>query len=337
MFNKPLVSAIIIFFNDEKFLTEAIASVMAQTYNNWEMLLVDDGSVDRSSEIAGEYVEKYPEKIRYLEHKNHQNRGSNASRNLGIEHAQGEYIALLDSDDVWLPEKLEQQVAILEQNPDAGMVYGINHHWYSWEGETEDKQQDQSFLLESKSNKLFHPPQLLKFMLQEENKIPNPSNPLVRKEVFEKVGLFDGDFRDLFDDQIFFAKVLSNIPVFVSDKLWSKYRQHPDSRLNQMDLKSPNNFYVWDKKRLAFLKLVQSNLSPQQVEDYKTREWLDQDILTLERKVKFNQNIRIPVTSYLYTRWITFLDTVMWIGHEILSPSTRHWLWEKIGDRLYFG
>jgi glycosyltransferase involved in cell wall biosynthesis len=190
MNHKPLVSTVIIFFNSEKFLAEAIESVIAQTYDNWELLLVDDGSVDNSSAIAINYAKNYPEKIRYLEHENHQNRGKNASRNLGIKNGKGDYIALLDSDDVWLPHKLEQQVAILEQYPEAGMVYSKNDYWYSWTGKPEDIQCDQKFPFGIEPNRLVQPPQLLLFMLEGGNRIPNPSNPLLRREVFKQVGLF---------------------------------------------------------------------------------------------------------------------------------------------------
>jgi cellulose synthase/poly-beta-1,6-N-acetylglucosamine synthase-like glycosyltransferase len=84
MNHQPLVSVIMIFFNEEKFIEEAIASIIAQIYKHWELLLVDDGSTDRSTEIAKSYAEKYPEKVRYLEHENHENRGMSATRNLGI-------------------------------------------------------------------------------------------------------------------------------------------------------------------------------------------------------------------------------------------------------------
>ena len=107
MKNKPLVSCITIFFNAEKFFEEAIESVFVQTYKNWELLLVDDGSTDGSTTIARNYAEHYPEKVCYLEHEGHQNRGMSASRNLGIRHAKGDYVALLDADDIWLPQKLE--------------------------------------------------------------------------------------------------------------------------------------------------------------------------------------------------------------------------------------
>src|SRR5678815_1955714 len=142
MSSKPLVSVVAIFLNAEQFIQEAIESVFAQTYDNWELLLVDDGSSDASTAVARRYAEQYPERVCYLEHPGRQNRGASASRNLGIRHAEGEYIALLDVDDVWLPHKLEQQVAIMESQPEAAMVYGLSEYWYSWTGWPEDQGRD---------------------------------------------------------------------------------------------------------------------------------------------------------------------------------------------------
>src|SRR5437763_4919692 len=88
-----LLTLFIIFLNAERFLDEAIGSVFAQTYREWELLLVDDGSTDKSRNIAEHYAEQYPDKVRCLEHEGRQNRGMSASRNLGIAHAKGEYIA----------------------------------------------------------------------------------------------------------------------------------------------------------------------------------------------------------------------------------------------------
>src|SRR3989442_388097 len=102
------VSVVIPFLNAEKFIQETIESVFAQTYPDWELLLVDDGSTDGSKTIAQHYAARFPDKVRYLTHNNHQNKGRSASRNLGFEHARGELIAFLDSDDVWLPRKLEE-------------------------------------------------------------------------------------------------------------------------------------------------------------------------------------------------------------------------------------
>src|ERR1044072_6648738 len=103
MNNKSLISIIIPFLNVEKFIEEAIESVLAQSYDEWELLLADDGSTDRSTEIAQRYARRYPEKVRYVEHEGHRNIGVCGARKLGLIKARGELIAFLDADDVWLP------------------------------------------------------------------------------------------------------------------------------------------------------------------------------------------------------------------------------------------
>ena len=123
MTSQPLVSAIIIFLNEERFLAQAIASVLQQSLADWELLLVDDGSTDESTAIARGFAQRDPSRIRYFEHAGHANRGMSAARNLGLDHARGSYIAFLDADDIWLPEKLREQVSALNDNPRAGMVY----------------------------------------------------------------------------------------------------------------------------------------------------------------------------------------------------------------------
>lgn len=138
----PLVSIIIPFHNAEKFLAEAIESVLEQRYDNWELLLIDDGSTDSSTNIANEYARKIDKRIRYVEHPSHQNRGACASRNAGVSIATGEYIAFLDSDDVWLPEKLRQQLNIFDQVRDAAMVCGPAFYWFSWTNRREDRKLD---------------------------------------------------------------------------------------------------------------------------------------------------------------------------------------------------
>src|SRR5438045_2206644 len=93
--NEALISIIIPFFNREEFLAESIESVLAQTYSNWELVLVDDGSTDKSPQTARNYVEKYPDRILLYAHENGKNRGASSSRNLGIKHATGDFITFL--------------------------------------------------------------------------------------------------------------------------------------------------------------------------------------------------------------------------------------------------
>lgn len=227
MSNK-LVSSIIIFLNAEIFIEEAIASVFAQTYNYWELLLVDDGSTDKSTAIAYSYAQQYSEKVRYLEHAHHQNCGMSASRNLGIHNAKGEYIAFLDSDDVWLPQKLEQQIAILEVQPEAAIVFGPTQWWYSWR-ESEDLLGDSIRSIGVPPNTLIQPPKLLSLLLQNKAATPATCSVLIRRALCEDLGGFETSFRGMYEDQAFFTKVYLKATVFVTGEHWDRYRRHQNS------------------------------------------------------------------------------------------------------------
>jgi glycosyltransferase involved in cell wall biosynthesis len=139
---RPAVSVITIFWNAERFIRDAIESVLEQTFEDWELLLVDDGSTDASTRIARDYAAAHPDKIRYLEHPGHVNNGMSAARNLGIEAARGEYLGFLDADDIWLPYKLEEQIAILRERPEVDMLFGYTQYWRSWNGEPEELGKD---------------------------------------------------------------------------------------------------------------------------------------------------------------------------------------------------
>ena len=102
-----LVSIVTPVYNSEKFISETIDSIQNQTYKHWELILVDDCSSDNSYDIISEYI-KYDKRIRYI--KLEKNSGAAVSRNTGIKNARGRFIAFLDSDDIWLPEKLEKQL-----------------------------------------------------------------------------------------------------------------------------------------------------------------------------------------------------------------------------------
>ena len=170
MSDKPLVSIIIIFLNAERFIDEAIESVFGQTYKNWELLLVDDGSSDNSTGITLRFAKQRIERVRYLEHAGHQNRGMSASRNLGIRHARGEYIGFLDADDVWLPHKLERQVEILNAHREAGMIYGSPQLWHGWTKKLEDIERDCLQDIGVPPDTVVSPPRLLTHLLGQEKR-----------------------------------------------------------------------------------------------------------------------------------------------------------------------
>ena len=230
--NRPvtgtLVSTIIIFLNAEKFLAEAVESVLAQTYPTWELWLVDDGSTDRSSQLARDYAARHADRIHYLEHPGHKNRGKSASRNLGLQHARGKYVALLDADDIWLPGKLANQVPALEAHPEAAMLYTPTLVWFSWSGKPEDQSRD--YLAETgvPPNTLVSPPTLANTFIRSEAFLPSPCSMLLRRDAVETVGGFEDAFRDQYDDMVLNQKLLLRYPVFVADGCWAWYRQHPD-------------------------------------------------------------------------------------------------------------
>ena len=114
-----LVSVVIPTFNRADCLTATINSVLAQTYSDLEIVLVDDGSIDSTRALVEAHWAQEP-RLRYLYQSN---RGVSAARNLGMRNARGAYVALLDSDDTWMPWKLDAQLACLAEFPDAGMIW----------------------------------------------------------------------------------------------------------------------------------------------------------------------------------------------------------------------
>lgn len=115
----PLVSVVMPVYNADKYVAEAIESILAQTFADFELIIVDDGSHDRSPEIIREYARR-DDRVRFL--RQERNQGVSCARNRGIDAAGGEFLALMDSDDVSLPTRLEQQLRFLQQNPDIGVV-----------------------------------------------------------------------------------------------------------------------------------------------------------------------------------------------------------------------
>jgi glycosyltransferase involved in cell wall biosynthesis len=301
MSDKPLVSSVITFLNSEKFIQEAIESVLAQTHSDLELLLVDDGSTDDSTQIALRYAERFPEKVRYLEHAGHENRGAAASRNLGFSHARGEYVALLDSDDVWLPHKLEEQIAILDSHPEAGMVYGKSQYWHSWSMNPEDAHRDHVPMLGVSTDTLFEPP-ALSILLHPLGRgtAPCPSDLLLRRETVERVGGFEEAFRgmyQLYDDQTFLAKVYLNEPVFVASKCWDRYRQHPEQCVSVVHKAGLNNTV-----RLAFLQWLAEYSYAQGVND--TELWK----LLQEKQLQTSNALRAK-KSQEYEKQLQVKDT----------------------------
>jgi glycosyltransferase involved in cell wall biosynthesis/SAM-dependent methyltransferase len=230
---EPTVSVVMIFLNGADFIREAIESVLSQTLIDWELLLVDDGSTDASTAVAREFADRFPQKIRYLDHPEHENRGMSASRNLGLKNARGKYLALLDVDDIFLPQKLERQAFVLDTNPEAALVYGPSLYWYGWTGKPEDLRRDKMGRLGVTPDRIYQPPQLITLYLGGGGYIPCPCAFMIRKEALEHVGGSENSFRNLYEDQVLYAKLMLNYPVYVQCEYLAKYRQQSSSACAQ--------------------------------------------------------------------------------------------------------
>jgi glycosyltransferase involved in cell wall biosynthesis len=312
----PIVSVIVPFLNTQKYIQESIESILAQNYANWELLLIDDGSTDGSTEIAQQYAQQYPEKIRYLEHEGHQNLGASASRNLGLRNAKGLYIAFLDGDDVWLPFNLNLLVGHLDSHPEAAMVYGPTQWWYSWTGNSEDMTRDYVCNLGLQANTLYKPPALfIPYFLLPSAITPCTCSLLIRREVVETIGGFEENFRYIYTDQVFYAKVALKSPIFVIDECGAKYRQHPDSSCAIVE-KTGKAFAA----RSKFLHWVENYLSEQNVKDPQIWKALEKALWPYKHPF---QNKVLTHAQYRVSQIKKLLKS---IARQTLPVGIRHWL-----------
>jgi glycosyltransferase involved in cell wall biosynthesis len=321
--HKPLVTAVIIFLNTELYLREAIESVLKQTYETWELMLVDDGSTDGSTAIAQQYAAQYPHKIRYMEHAGHQNRGMSASRNLGIRRGTGEYIALLDSDDVWLPRKLEDQVALLNAQPEAAMLYGRTQFWHSWTGDSREFQYDHYTDLGLEPNRLVQAPDLLTLFLKKEDTIASTCSILLRRSAFERFGGFEENFRDMYEDMVFYTKLYLEAPVYVSDGCWDRYRQRPNG-CNGVAIREGNFSPTQpNKSRKIFLTWIETYLSKQGYEGTEVWNVLQKELWPYHHPVAYRLT-RLPQSLKYRTRQLLRAVT-----QRTLPISARRWLRDR--------
>ena len=179
-FNFPLVSVIIPAYNAEDYISETLSSVLAQTYKNIEILVIDDGSQDKTSQIVKSFAEGNSNIILLQQ----SNKGVAAARNLGIEKAQGEYIAPIDADDIWFPEKLEKQVLVM-LNSDS--LVGVVYAWSVY-------MQENSSLTECCQISYFEGNIYIPLIYG--NWLGNASSALIRRSCINRVGGYNCELKE---------------------------------------------------------------------------------------------------------------------------------------------
>ena len=169
---RPIISVIIPVYNGEKTIIETIESVLKQTFTDWELIIINDGSTDQTLDIVNRIQDSRIQVVSYP------NAGLSASRNRGIAKARGEYISFIDADDLWTADKLEFQLKALEENPQAVLAY-------SWTDCIDESGQLRGPGSHSTVSGDVYATLLLNNFLE------NGSNPLIRTKVFTEVGGFD--------------------------------------------------------------------------------------------------------------------------------------------------
>lgn len=184
----PKVSVIIPTYNNAKYISDAVESVFNQTFKDYEIIVIDDGSIDNTKEV----LKKYESKITYLHHQN--NKGPSTARNTGIINSSGKFIAFLDADDIWVPNKLELQMKTISQFSEIGLL-GCGAYMIDESGNIIKERKVVSY-----SNRKL----LLQDLMIRNVICGGCSGAVIKKECFDKVGLFDDGFRGSEDRDVWF-------------------------------------------------------------------------------------------------------------------------------------
>jgi glycosyltransferase involved in cell wall biosynthesis len=275
----PRVSVIMCFLNAEQFIVEAVESVLRQTYDSWELILLDDGSTDNSTALAQQYARQYASKIVYCEHQGHLNRGLSASRNEALTRCQGEFIAFLDADDVWLPAMLTHNVALM-QAQDVTVICEATEYWYDW---MESSKQNTVVVVGGQQDHAYAPSQLvLELYPLGSGAAPCVCGILVKKEALKRCGGFDNSFPGMYEDQVILIKLYLSERVYISSGCHNRYRQRHDSLLHK-SLSSGS--YVQD--RLYFMRWLQSYLAAQHTTDPYIAKLVQNAVMTYEPTLQY--------------------------------------------------
>ena len=213
----PLVSVIVPAYNAEAFIHLTLSSVLAQTYQNFEIIVVDDGSCDRTSEI----VESFARKDARIQLLRQQNSGVAAARNLAIQAAKGIYIAPLDADDIWYPQKLEKQVRCLDAADESvGLVYAESLH-INAVGEILGRSDEQGY--GTAEGDVFNPLLYCNFL-------DNASTALFRRSCIDRVGGYNCDLKAQnaqgCEDWDIYLRIAEHYSFRIVPEYLIGYRQH---------------------------------------------------------------------------------------------------------------
>ena len=208
------VDVIIPAYNGARYLPAAIESVMSQTFEDWQIVLVDDGSTDNTTEVIAPYRERLGSKFTYVKQ---ENRGLPAARNAAIRNSTSEYLGLLDADDLWLPCRLAESVKVMRERPGAGLAYGLiagidpeDRIGSTWVGNLKDAEG-----------------RIAPYIYMRKVELPCPTITF-RRRCVDKVGMFDESMRATEDRDLWLRIALEYEVAFIP-KVLAYYRLSPNS------------------------------------------------------------------------------------------------------------
>ena len=226
----PTLSVIIHTYNNEKFIAETVESVLNQTYKDYEIIVVDDGSVDGTRDALIPYMQK----IRY-HYK--ENGGIASAKNAGIGLSETEFVAFLDHDDLWVPDKLKIQMECFNENPQAGLVYAKYTSFRDGkELRTKPEKGYSGWIFKELLSKSFI----------------QTSTVVVKRECLDAVGPYDETF-SLGDEYDMFLRISKKFQCGFIDKGLTRYRVH--------DTNASNNDFLFDNENLGVYKKIYNNFT----------------------------------------------------------------------------
>jgi teichuronic acid biosynthesis glycosyltransferase TuaG len=284
--SNPIVSVIVPAYNAEKFVGETIQSVQAQTYSNWEMIIVDDGSTDNTATIIKQAIEN-DSRIHYY----YQTNGKQGkARNLAIKHAKGKYLAFIDADDLWHPQKLEKQIQVFFEYPHVDLLY-TNGISFKEKFEVIDSDNDGESLIIDKN---------IQYQLLLSGKsLPNLS-VMVKKQSVDDIDGFQEDIRlqNAEDYQLWLRMADNGCQFYYLSLSLFYYRLHENQVTNQdrMVFKQA----IW-AEFLAPLKQINVHAKEKIIFDRVQKYLLHNiDSMSHERFFEINKLLYNPLKSYCY-------------------------------------
>ena len=226
----------------------------------------------------------------------------------------------MDADDIWLSNKLEEQIRILEAHAEIGMLYGNTIYWHSWAGQSEDISKDFTPKLGVKTNIPMTYPQLLPLYLRGKATVPCTCSVIVKRKVVEAVKGFDEtnpEINNFYEDQAFYAKICFETSVVAINVCWDKYRQRSNvgseesKKLIRQEFLARNSFLNWLSEYMTQRGIEEPNIRLA----IRKELWLQRNLPWLP----FSENFQAQI------RWIK--KWILRLEEAILPASIQYWLW----------